>query len=240
MNKDSYTIQKFCRICNNTNLVEVLSLGNQYLSGIFPKTKNEPLINAPLALVKCIGKDSCGLVQMKYNFSSDIMYGENYGYRSGLNSSMVKHLENKTEKIKSIINLENDDIILDIGSNDGTTLSFFINSNLNLIGIDPTANNFIDYYHEEVSVLPNFFSSKLFTDKYKSKKAKVIFSLSMFYDLPKPLDFMKEIKSILDVNGIWVVEQSYLPFMLETNSYDTVCHEHYEYYSLKDIKNMTD
>ena len=101
MNKGSYTIQKFCRICNNTNLIEVLSLGNQYLSGIFPKTKNEPLINAPLALVKCIGKDSCGLVKMKYNFSSDIMYGEDYGYRSGLNSSMVKHLENKTEKIKT-------------------------------------------------------------------------------------------------------------------------------------------
>lgn len=240
MNKDSYTIQKFCRICNNTNLIEVLSLGNQYLSGIFPKTKNETLISAPLTLVKCTGKDSCGLVQMKYNFSSDIMYGENYGYRSGLNSSMVKHLENKTEIIKSIIDLENDDIVLDIGSNDGTTLSFFKNSNLNLIGIDPTANNFIDYYPEEVSVVPNFFSSKLFTDKYKSKKAKVIFSLSMFYDLPKPLDFMREIKSVLDVSGIWVVEQSYLPFMLETNSYDTVCHEHYEYYSLKDIKNMTD
>ena len=72
MDNDSYTIQKFCRICNNTNLIEVLSLGNQYLSGIFPKTKNEALINAPLSLIKCIGKDSCGLVQMKYNFSSDI------------------------------------------------------------------------------------------------------------------------------------------------------------------------
>ncbi len=240
MNKNSYTIQKFCRICNNTNLTEVLSLGNQYLSGIFPKTENEAVINAPLSLVKCIGKDSCGLVQMRYNFNSDIMYGENYGYRSGLNSSMVKHLENKTEIIKSIIDLESDDIVLDIGSNDGTTLSFFKDSNLNLVGIDPTANNFIDYYPEEITVIPNFFSSKLFIDKYKSKKAKVIFSLSMFYDLPKPLDFMREIKSILDVNGIWVVEQSYLPFMLETNSYDTVCHEHYEYYSIKDIKKMTD
>ena len=190
--------------------------------------------------MKCIGTDSCGLVQMKYNFNRDIMYGEDYGYRSGLNSSMVKHLEEKTKKIKSIISLGDNDIVLDIGSNDGTTLNFFKNSNLELIGIDPTAKNFINFYSKEISVISDFFSEKLFKEIYNSKKAKAIISLSMFYDLPKPFDFMKEIKSILDLNGVWVVEQSYLPFMLETNSYDTVCHEHYEYYSLNDIKKMTD
>jgi len=236
----NYTEQKFCRICNNSDLLEVLSLGDQYLSGIFPKSENQKLISAPLALIKCVGKDSCGLVQMKYNFNRDIMYGEDYGYRSGLNASMVKHLEEKTEKIKSIISLNNNDIILDIGSNDGTTLNFFKNSNLELIGIDPTAKNFISYYSKEISVISNFFSEELFKKIYNSKKAKVIISLSMFYDLPKPFDFMKEIKSILDSNGVWIVEQSYLPFMLETNSYDTVCHEHYEYYALNDIKKMTD
>ena len=240
MSEVNYTEQKFCRICNNSDLLEVLSLGDQYLSGIFPKSENQKLISAPLALIKCVGKDSCGLVQMKYNFNRDIMYGEDYGYRSGLNASMVKHLEEKTEKIKSIISLNNNDIILDIGSNDGTTLNFFKNSNLELIGIDPTAKNFISYYSKEISVISNFFSEGLFKKIYNSKKAKVIISLSMFYDLPKPFDFMKEIKSILDSNGVWVVEQSYLPFMLETNSYDTVCHEHYEYYALNDIKKMTD
>ena len=98
MSEVNYTEQKFCRICNNSDLLEVLSLGNQYLSGIFPKSENQKLISAPLALIKCVGKDSCGLVQMKYNFNRDIMYGEDYGYRSGLNASMVKHLEEKTEK----------------------------------------------------------------------------------------------------------------------------------------------
>ena len=240
MNEVNYTEQKFCRICNNSDLLEVLSLGDQYLSGIFPKSENQELISAPLALIKCIGTDSCGLVQMKYNFNRDIMYGEDYGYRSGLNSSMVKHLEEKTKKIKSIISLSDNDIVLDIGSNDGTTLNFFKNSNLELIGIDPTAKNFINFYSKEISVISDFFSEKLFKEIYNSKKAKAIISLSMFYDLPKPFDFMKEIKSILDLNGVWVVEQSYLPFMLETNSYDTVCHEHYEYYSLNDIKKMTD
>ena len=79
MNEVNYTEQKFCRICNNSNLLEVLSLGDQYLSGIFPKSENQELISAPLALIKCIGTGSCGLVQMKYNFNRDIMYGEDYG-----------------------------------------------------------------------------------------------------------------------------------------------------------------
>ena len=117
-------------------------------------------------------KRLCGLVQMKYNFNRDIMYGEDYGYRSGLNASMVKHLEEKTEKIKSIISLNNNDIILDIGSNDGTTLNFFKNSNLELIGIDPTAKNFISYYSKEISVISNFFSEELFKKIYNSKKSK--------------------------------------------------------------------
>ena len=237
---NNYLEQINCRICNNSKLVEIVSLGNQFLSGIFPKSIDDQLISGPLSLVKCCGLNSCGLVQMKHNFDRDIMYGDNYGYRSGLNSSMVEHLKTKTEKLKSIIDLNNEDVVLDIGSNDGTTLNFFKNNNLNLIGIDPTAKNFINYYSDEITIIPEYFSENLFKNKYGKRKAKIIMSFSMFYDLPQPLDFMNEIKSILKEDGIWALEQSYLPFMLKTNSYDTICHEHYEYYSLKAIKFMTD
>ena len=240
MLKNNYLEQIKCRICNNSNLIEIISLGNQYLSGIFPKSINDQLTSGPLSLVKCCGKNSCGLIQMKHNFNRDIMYGDNYGYRSGLNSSMVEHLRGKTEKIREVIDLKKGDIILDIGSNDGTTLNFFQGNHLNLIGIDPTSKNFIDYYSDEITVIPDFFSEQLFKKKCGIEKSKVVMSLSMFYDLPQPLNFMNEVKSILDTDGIWVVEQSYLPFMLKTNSYDTICHEHYEYYSLQTIKFMTD
>ncbi len=224
-----------CRVCKNTNLVLVLDLGEQYLTGTFPKRKDLSLTKGPLRLVKCHGKnDCCGLLQLEHSYDTGEMYGDNYGYRSGLNSSMVNHLNDKVNKILDMVNLENDDLVVDIGSNDGTTLGFYPD-NLILVGIDPTANKFKKYYKSHIKIHANFFSSNLIEDKY-SKKAKVITSFSMFYDLEDPVDFARHISKVLDHNGIWIFEQSYLPLMLKKNSYDTVCHEHIEYYGLSQIQ----
>ena len=81
-----------CRISDSKNLINILSLGDQYLTGVFPKAKNENVTKGPVDLVWC--PDS-GLLQMKQSYGLDEMYGDNYGYRSGLNSSMVKHLQKK-------------------------------------------------------------------------------------------------------------------------------------------------
>ncbi len=224
-----------CRVCKNSNLIPVLDLGEQYLTGTFPKIKDLLLTKGPLRLVKCHGEDDCcGLLQLEHSYDADEMYGENYGYRSGLNSSMVNHLHNKVEKILSIINLKENDLVIDIGSNDGTTLGFYPDS-LTLIGVDPTANKFKEFYKPHVNFHADFFSSNLIKNNY-SKKAKVITSFSMLYDLEDPMSFVKQISQILAHDGIWVFEQSYLPLMLRQNSFDTVCHEHIEYYGLHQIK----
>ena len=81
-----------CRICGNTNLECVLDLGEQMLTGVFPRARNASNTTGPLRLVKCMGDDVCGLLQLEHSYSQTEMYGENYGYRSGLNSSMVAHL----------------------------------------------------------------------------------------------------------------------------------------------------
>lgn len=226
-----------CRVCGNSNLVLVVDLGEQYLTGVFPKVKNEAnLTKGPLRLVKCQGDEHCcGLVQLEHSYELDEMYGENYGYRSGLNSSMVSHLHNKVRQIQSRVKLQKGDLVVDIGSNDGTTLSAYPND-LQLVGIDPTGAKFSAYYPPHVSLIPDFFSADLLTRHLPGKKAKVVTSFSMFYDLESPVDFAKQVASVLDpVEGIWVFEQSYMPLMLERNSYDTICHEHLEYYGLKQI-----
>ncbi len=85
-----------CRICGNRKLASVLDLGEQYLTGVFPKTPQQPVARAPMELVKCdgpAGGQQCGLVQSRYTFDLDLLYGGDYGYRSGLNRSMVAHLE---------------------------------------------------------------------------------------------------------------------------------------------------
>lgn len=236
-----YKELKACRICSNTHLVPVVDLGEQMLTGVFPKSKNQKATVGPLILVKCEGDNSCGLLQLKHSYNLEEMYGLNYGYRSGLNQSMVQHLNAKVQRIMQTIELTSGDLILDIGSNDSTTLRGYpTDRNLELVGIDPTGKKFHTYYPENVKLIPDFFSSSLVTAAYPGKKAKVITSFSMFYDLESPMQFMQEVHSILDEDGIWVFEQSYMPTMLETNSYDTVCHEHLEFYALAQIKWMTD
>ena len=230
-----------CRICGNTQLNNFLNLGNQMLTGVFPKyDKLDEVSYGPVSLVKCTGINTCGLVQMEYSYSLSEMYGDNYGYRSGLNKSMVDHLHSKVSRIIEEVNFSENDLIVDIGSNDATTLKAYPQNGLNLVGIDPTGVKFSSYYSDNIKLIPDFFSSKLIKAEFGNKKAKVVTSFSMFYDLEEPLKFMKEVYEILDNNGIWVFEQSYMPKMLEMNSFDTVCHEHLEFYSLHQIKYMTD
>jgi NDP-4-keto-2,6-dideoxyhexose 3-C-methyltransferase len=230
-----------CRICGNKNLISVLDLGDQTLTGVFPKTIDPKAITSgPLRLVKCFGEGSCGLVQLEHSYDLGEMYGLNYGYRSGLNHSMVNHLHNKVDRIMRQVNLEKGDLVIDIGSNDSTTLQFYPAKDLNLVGIDPTGVKFSNYYPKHITLIPDFFSAKLIKNTFPEKKAKIITSFSMFYDLEDPMDFMRQVYEVLDENGVWVFEQSYMPAMLETNSFDTVCHEHLEFYTLKQIKWMAD
>ena len=231
-----------CRICGNKNLDFVLNLGQLALTGIFPKDINNSVPKAPLQLVKCNEDNqySCGLLQLNHSFDMGQLYGDNYGYRSGLNQSMVNHLYSRVEQIEKIVKLEDGDVIIDIGSNDSTLLRSYKNRKLNFVGIDPTGKKFKKYYPDDVTLIPDFFSSDLIKSKIQDCKVKIVTSIAMFYDLENPVSFMQEIYNILDDNGIWVFEQSYMPTMLEMVAYDTICHEHLEYYGLKQIKWMTD
>lgn len=236
-----YTKIDKCRVCGNSHLERVLDLGEQVLTGVFPSNKNDDITKGPLHLVKCTGEgDICGLLQLEHSYDLDEMYGDNYGYRSGLNKSMVKHLHEKVTRILGQIDLHDGDLVIDIGSNDSTTLQAYPTSGPILVGIDPTGVKFHNYYPSHIKLIPDFFSSALLREQFPDKKAKVVTSFSMFYDLENPMGFMQEVHDVLADDGIWVFEQSYMPTMLEMNSYDTACHEHLEYYGLSQIKWMSD
>jgi len=223
---------KNCRSCKGKSLTKLYTLGKQTLTGIFPPKKTTKITKGYLNMVIC---NKCKLLQLEHNFNTNEMYGDNYGYMSSLNKSMISHLKLKALSLKKRYNLKNKDSILDIGSNDGTFLSFF-NNKFKLFGCDPTIKKFSKYYRKDINQLPFFFSSKIFKDK----KFSLITSISMFYDLPDPFNFAKEINSILENDGIWHVELSYMPMMIKNRSYDTICHEHLEYYSLKSLKYLLD
>jgi hypothetical protein len=212
----------------------VLSLGEQFLTGVFPKSENEVVSKGPLDLVWC--PDS-GLLQMKQSYSLDEMYGDNYGYRSGLNGSMVRHLQLKIRGLEKFIKLSSSDLVIDIGSNDATSLKAYT-TRCKKVGIDPTGKKFRQYYTDDIHLIPDFFTAEKFTAQFKTEKARLITSIAMFYDLEQPMLFVKDIEACLKDDGIWHFEQSYMPSMLRTNSYDTICHEHLEFYSFKVVKNI--
>lgn len=212
-----------------------MCLGEQTLTGVFPKSRSEKVTSGPVDLVQCATEGGCGLVQLKQSYDLSEMYGMNYGYRSGLNASMVRHLHSKVDKILNLGILGHGDLVIDIGSNDATTLRAYPPGLYQLVGIDPTGVKFSSYYPPEIRLIPEFFSAEAVSRALSGKKAKVISSFSMFYDLEDPIAFAKEIEGALDDEGVWIFEQSYLPAMLRTNSFDTICHEHLEFYALKQI-----
>jgi NDP-4-keto-2,6-dideoxyhexose 3-C-methyltransferase len=215
----------------------VADLGEQYLTGVFPKSRDARGLTAgPLRLVKCHGGEThCGLLQLEHSYDSSEMYGENYGYRSGLNPTMVNHLRAKVARILDRVRPAAGELVVDIGSNDGTTLSAYP-ADLRLVGMDPTAAKFAKYYPPHIELIADFFSAALLKRTVPGSKAKVVTSFAMFYDLESPVDFAREVADVLDPrDGIWVFEQSYMPLMLERNAYDTICHEHLEYYGLRQV-----
>ena len=225
-----------CRISGSPNVITVLSLGEQSLTGVFPKSPTDNITKGPLDLVWC--PDS-GLLQMKQSYDLGEMYGDNYGYRSGLNISMVRHLAQKTSFLEKMVKPLEKDIVVDIGSNDATLLKSY-SVKCRKVGIDPTGIKFKNFYPQEIVLLPNFFSSDIFSSSFPNCKAKIITSIAMFYDLEDPNHFVSDIESVLADDGIWHFEQSYMPSMLRTNSYDTICHEHLEFYSFRVVKNILD
>lgn len=217
-----------CRASGSRNLVPVLDLGHQQLTGVFPRDAAQPVTSGPLELVWC--PDS-GLLQLKHSYDPVEMYGDNYGYRSGLNQSMVSHLTDKVRYLERMVPLNPGDHVLDIGSNDATTLKAYSTPGIQRVGVDPTGSKFREYYSDDIRLVPEFFSAAAYRS-VATEPARIVTSIAMFYDLEDPTGFVGQIESILRDDGVWHLEQSYMPSMLRMNSYDTICHEHIEYYSL--------
>lgn len=231
---NSYKEISKCRVSDDDSLISVLNLGCQVLTGVFPSSPDVPVTRGPLSLLWC---PSSGLLQLQHSYEASEMYGDNYGYRSGLNASMVQHLTQKVSYLERLNPLHAGDVVVDVGSNDATTLKAYQSPGLKRIGIDPTGGKFSSFYPSEITLVSDFFSESAYRS-VETRPVKLLTSIAMFYDLEDPIGFARQIEGILAHDGLWHFEQSYMPAMLRTNSYDTICHEHLEYYSLAVVRDI--
>jgi hypothetical protein len=225
-----------CRVCGSAALTKVIDLGPQYLQGSFIKPGKEmpSTRKIPCTLVRCNPEEdenACGLLQMEHSVPPEILYAA-YWYRSGTNNTMRNHLKGIVEDVTSYVK-KRDAIVLDIGCNDGTLLGYYPKGGMKY-GIDPS--DIAQEIKEDVTVVQDIFPSKKLVEVLEGRTLDIITSIAMFYDLENPVEFVKGIKQLLSAKGVWVFEMSYMPEMLKLDSFDTICHEHLEYYSLAVIE----
>ena len=234
--------RKTCRICNSP-LVDILDLGEQYLAGYVSKNKSVKFSQrkVPLILCRCDTSDNdsaCGLVQLRHTTPPFLLY-QYYFYRSELNDNMCQHLFDLADHGTRIAEPKGRDIIVDIGANDGCILRYLSKHHYtNLVGFEPARN--LTNFHKDLKgrIINDFFSADSYRELTGLRKAKLIFSIAMFYDIEDPNKFVADIYDILEDDGIWVLEQSYLPSMLLATAFDSIVHEHIAYYSLDVLEKL--
>lgn len=232
------TYRQTCRACGSAALTKVIDLGEQFIQGSFIKEGYEapPLRRIPLQLVRCDptrDQAACGLLQTSVTVPPEILYST-YWYRSGTNRTMRDHLRGIADAAISLT-ARKSGAALDIGCNDGTLLACYPPS-IKKFGIDPS--NAIEAIAKDAVVVQDSFPSPELIAKMGGTRFDIITSIAMFYDLEDPVAFVQGIHDALAPDGLWIFEMSYMPSMLRTSSYDTICHEHLEYYSLAVIESV--
>lgn len=210
-----------CRSCN-AETRDVLSLGNQQIAGFTePGGKRESF---PLDLVKC---PECNLVQLKETVPSELLYNDDYGYRSGINETIKADLK---EIVSSALELKPDaKKVLDCGANDGELLKNYPDE-ISKVAVEP-----VEKFHDTLLEIPHTGLMGTFWP-VEQKNCDIVTFVGCWYDFPDPNEATAALKKSLSPDGIAIIQQNYLPSMLKQNAFDNICHEHIEYYSLTSLE----
>ena len=213
---------------------KLLELGDHYVSD-FVKPGSDMRETKPWSLDLYLD-ESIGAARLDGVAPLDKMYGQ-YWYRSGINASMTKQLQQIVAEVCERVSIKTGDVWLDIACNDGTLLAAVPDAAIK-VGIDPADDSYIaESTRVADAVVQDFFSEAAYQRTgYSDRKAKVVTCIAMFYDLDNPRPFIRDVHKILADDGVFVVQMSYTPLMLKQMAFDNICHEHVYYYNLTSIK----
>jgi len=205
-----------------------MSLGNLAVS-VFVKDQRE-IVRSPLELVLC---ENCSLVQLREQVNQDLLF-KHFWYQSRISSSMQNSLKEIADNIKARGILRKGDWVIDIGCNDGTFLQMLPDNN-HKIGYEP-AENVAQLADKTGKIYHEYFNAASYHPD--NGRPRLITAIAMFYDVPDPARFCKDVAELLQPDGTFLIQMNYLLAMLLQNSFDNICHEHLGYYSLQSLSTV--
>ena len=226
-----------CVVCGSELLEDIVDIGEQYPSAIFCKS-DDPFRNrlqaSSLNVTKCSNR-SCNLIQLSNPISLDDVFAK-YPYQTSTTISMRSILTDLRESCNKRLTekLEDNDVILDIGGNDGTFLSLYDNTSIQKVNIDAAQNIQQVCVDENYTYINELFSAEAYKQKF-NKPPRLITSTAMFYHLHNPVEFTTNVASIMDESTIWCIQMSYAASMIENCVVDNIVHEHVTYYTFQSL-----
>jgi NDP-4-keto-2,6-dideoxyhexose 3-C-methyltransferase len=234
----NYTTRESCRCCGCKKMVPLFSLGEQWVSDFVSEARqhSEEMLKVSIELEMC---PKCTLVQAKHSPPPEVLWRGNYWYRSGTNQTMRDHLENVALAAQREAKLVHGDVVLDIGSNDGTLLRSYNVPGLVRIGVEPAANLQEDGRREIDLLINNFWDIGAWRQAMgPDAKAKAITACGMLYDLEDPNCFVRDVAEALAPDGVFIAQLMCLRGMLRLRDVGNLAHEHLEFYSLRSLETL--
>ena len=221
-----------CRVCHSDQLTPLYSLGNQYVNNFINPEDLATCIKAPLEMILC---EHCTLLQLKHTAPQELLYAGFYWYKSGVTDTMKRALREISEKAETWFGLEAGDVVLDIGSNDGTLLRTYEVPGLITVGVEPASNLIEEGRVGLTHCIHDFWNYESY-HKEVGTQAKVITALGMFYDMEDPNQFISDAAKALTEDGVFIAQLMCLKNMMDTNDVGNICHEHLEFYSFHSLE----
>ena len=227
-----------CQVCGSKNLKLIVDLGHQPLcdSLLDPEDLNKPETYYPLRQFWC--KD-CSLNQIDYVVDGSTVYHKEYPYRSGITKELAVYQEQISDELTTMFKVSTNDLVVDIGSNDGTLLKGFKKKNIRTLGVEPTNIAKIAQNENGIETIQSFFTENTANEIVKNfGKAKIITTTNVFAHMATLGEVVRGVYNLLADDGIFMIENHYLLQVLQKNQFDTIYHEHLRTYSLRSLMQL--
>jgi len=231
MNAQSQAATRRCRFCGTGLERTFVDLGLSPLCETYPAAADFPRgeLYYPLHVYVC---DECFLVQLEEYESAENIFSD-YAYFSSYSDSWLKHCENYCSQMMSRFVLSEKSFVVEVASNDGYLLQYFVRQNVPVLGIEPAANVAKVAVEKGVPSLVRFFGTELAKElAAKGRCADLVLGNNVLAQVPDLNDFVEGLRILLMPEGVLTLEFPHLLKLIELNEFDTIYHEHFSYFSM--------